>query len=100
MEPKNSIDISPVFVNSGFFFQNNKGESQYSNFGNFSTAKPTVVSKSFCNIIFTTFSTLNVSRQLKNPKGKDHLSVTNKSLVTRKVTGKPWLSRRDKKTNS
>ena len=49
----------PPFLLIQFFFQNNKGESQYSNF---STAQPTVVSKSFCNIIFTTFPILNVSR--------------------------------------
>ena len=63
MEPGNSICISPGFFNSESTLQNSKGESQYSNIDNSSMANSTLVSESSCNVIFSTFSTPNVSRR-------------------------------------
>ena len=71
-----------------------KGESQYSNIDNSSMANSTQVSKSSCHVIFSTFSTPNVSkRSEEHERGRPPL-VINKSLalVAWKVTGKPWLS--------
>ena len=62
MEPGNSICISPVFFILESTLQNSKGESQYRNIDNYSMANSTLVSKSSCNVIFSTFSTPNVSR--------------------------------------
>ena len=54
----------------------------------------TLVCKSSYNVIFSTFSTPNVSRRSKVPKRGDHPLVINKSLalVASKITEKPWLS--------
>ena len=68
MEPGSSIYISPVFFNSESTLQNSKGESQYSNIDNSSKANSTVVSKSSCNVIFSIFSTPNVSRRSEGPE--------------------------------
>ena len=68
MEPGNFICISTVFVNSESTLQNSKGETQYSNTDNSSMANSTLVSKSSCNVIFSTFSTPNVSRRSEEPE--------------------------------
>ena len=60
MERGDSILISPVFVNSDSVSQNSKGESQYSNIDNSSMVNSTLVFKSSCNVIFSTFSTPSV----------------------------------------
>ena len=66
--PGNSIFISPVFVNSENTLQNSKGEIQYSNIDTSSMANSTLVSKSSCNVIFSTFFTPSVSRRSGEPK--------------------------------
>ena len=68
MKPRNSICISPVFVNSKSTLQNSKGESHYSNIDNSSMANSTRVSKSSCKVIFSTFSTPRVSRHSEEPE--------------------------------
>ena len=63
MEPGNYICIFPFSVNSESTLQNRKGKSQYNNTDNSSMANSTLVSKSSCNVILSTFSTPNVSRR-------------------------------------
>ena len=60
--PGNSICICPVFVNSDSTLQSSKQESQNSNTDNSSITNSTLVSKSPCNVIFSTFCTPTVSR--------------------------------------
>ena len=68
MEPGDFICISTTFVNSESILQNGKEESQYSNINNSSMANSTPVSKSSCNIIFSTISTPNVLRRSEESK--------------------------------
>ena len=63
MEAGNYICIFPFSVNSESTLQNRKGKSQYNNTDNSSMANSTLVSKSSCNVILSTFSTPNVSRR-------------------------------------
>ena len=86
--------ISPLFDNSESTLKNSKGEIQNINTDNFSMANSTLVFKYPCNVIFSTFSTPNVSRRSEEPKKGKHSLVISKSLsiVAKKVTGKPWLS--------
>ena len=81
MEPGNSICISPVFVNSESTLQNRKGESQHSNTDNSSTANLTLVSKSSCNVIFSIFSTSNVSRSSEEPERR-RPTLSNKQIFS------------------
>ena len=88
MEPENHICIFPIFINSDSTLQTSKAESQYSNIDN-----STLVSKSSCDVIFSTFSIPNVSSRSGKPKSRRPL-FDNKSflLVAWKVTRKPCLS--------
>ena len=81
MESGNSIYIFPIFVNSGTSLQNSKGESQCSNTNQSTMANLTLVSKSSCNVIFSTFATPNVlSRSEELKIGRP--SLGNKQIIS------------------
>ena len=71
-----------------------KGESQYSSIGNSSIATPPWYPNLLAVSFSQPFPIPVTQRLLKNPKGKDHPMLINKSLalVAWKVTGKPWLN--------
>ena len=81
MESGNSIYIFPIFVNSGTSLQNSKGESQCSNTNQSTMVNLTLVSKSSCNVIFSTFATPNVlSRSEELKIGRP--SLGNKQIIS------------------
>ena len=55
-------EFTPKFISSESLLKNSKGERQYSNINNSRMESSTLVSKSSCKVIFSTFSTPNVSR--------------------------------------
>ena len=57
-----------LFFNSKSTLQKSIEESKYSNIDNSSMVNSTPLSKSSCNVIFSTFSTPNVSRRFEGPK--------------------------------